>query len=173
MSRRFPLLISWGCLAIILIATAAIVWFLFNINGFSNLAKSSIGLPIIWDTVEHWQWYMQWFLSLLYILIGLLGLYFLHQAFAKIAQGELFNLTNSTNIKRFSILLFAQVVAKPVYFAMSSVLLSWNHPPGEKMLSVSFGSQELLTLGLAMMLWVISDLLITGSKLQSENQQFV
>jgi len=149
------------------------VWFLFNIDGFASLAKSNIGMPIIWDTVEQWQWYALWLISLLFILIGLVGLYFLHQAFAKIAQGELFNLANSTNIKRFSILLLVQVIAKPVCFSMSSVLLSWNHPAGEKMLSVLFGSQEILTLGLAMMLWGISDLLITGSKLQSENQQFI
>jgi len=173
MSRRFPLLISWGCVAIILLATITMILFFINIDWFAGVAKSNMGMPIIWGTVEQWQWYSLWLISLLYILIGLFGLYYLHLAFAKIAQGELFNSTNSTNIKRFSVLLFVQMIAKPIYFSLTSVLLSLNHPAGEKMLLVSFGSQEILTLGLAMMLWVISDLLITGSKLQSENQQFI
>jgi len=173
MSRRFPLLISWGCLAIILFATTAMIWLLFNINGLANLAKSNISLPIVWSTVEQWQWYVLWVITLLNVLIGLVGLYFLHRAFAKIAKGELFNLMNSKNIKRFSVLLFVQVLAKPLYYSLSSVVLSWNHGPGEKMLSVTFGSQEIVTLGLAMILWVISDLLILGNKLQSENQQFI
>jgi len=173
MSRRFPLLISWGCVAIILLAAITMILFFINIDWFAGVAKSNMGMPIIWGTVEQWQWYSLWLISLLYILIGLFGLYYLHLAFAKIAQGELFNSTNSTNIKRFSVLLFAQVIAKPIYFSLASVLLSLNHPAGERILSVLFGSHDLLTLGLAMMLWVISDLLITGSKLQSENQQFI
>lgn len=173
MSRRFPLLISWGCIAIILFATLFVFWSLFNISWFANLAESNLGLPILWATVEKTQWYALWFLTSLYILIGLFGLFYLYRAFANIAKGELFNLSNSSNIRRFSILLFAHVIAKPIYFALSSVLLSLNHPAGEKMLSVSFGSQQLLTLGLAMILWVTSDLLITGCRLQSENQQFI
>ena len=173
MSRRFSLFVSWGCLAIILFTTAAMIWFLFNIDGFANLAKSNVVLLIVWSTVEQWQWYVLWVISLLNILIGLVGLYYLHRAFAKFAQGELFNLMNSTNIRRFSVLLFVQVLAKPLYHSLSSVVLSWNHGPGEKILSVSFGSQEIVTLGLAMVLWVISDLLISGSKLQTENKQFI
>jgi hypothetical protein len=173
MSRRFPFLISRGCIAIILFTTTAIIWSLLNINWFANLAKSNIGMPIFWATVEQSQLYGLWLLTSLYILIGLFVLYYLHRAFTNIAKGELFNVTNASNIRRFSILLFAQVIAKPIYFSLSSVLLSLNHPAGEKMLSVSFGSQELITLGSAMILWVISDLLIAGCRLQTENKQFI
>lgn len=173
MSRRFPLLISWGCIAIIVSTAIAIIYALINISWFVDLAKSNIGLPIYWDTVEQHQWYLLWLLTSLYIVIGLVGLYYLHRAFANIARGELFNLTNSSNIRRFSALLFIQVIARPIYFSLTSVLLSLNHPAGKKMLSVSFGSQEVMTLGLAMILWVISDLLISGCRLESENQQFI
>jgi hypothetical protein len=70
-------------------------------------------------------------------------------------------------------LLFAQALAKPLHFSISSVLLSLNHPAGQKMLSASFGSNEVKVIALAMMLWVISDLLVQGSKLESENKQFI
>jgi len=53
------------------------------------------------------------------------------------------------------------------------VLLSLNHPAGEKVLSIIFGSGEIVTVALAMILWVVSDLLVEGSRLQSENQQFI
>lgn len=173
MSKRFSQFISWGCLTTIALLTVASLVAVFNIDWFSSIVKNNIGFNIYWNTVEQWQWYSLWALTLLNLSIGMLGLYFLHCAFANIATGELFNLNNSLNLRRFSALALIQVVAKPLYTAITSVLLSINHPAGEKMLSISFGSEQIMTLALAMILWVMSDLLVKGSDLQSENQQFI
>jgi len=48
-----------------------------------------------------------------------------------------------------------------------------NHPAGQKMLSVSFGSDEVKVIALAMILWVMSDLLVKGCKLENENKLFI
>ena len=173
MSKLFSRLISWGSILTIVLIVIALFSFLIDIAWFAALAQSNLRLPIYWTTVEQWQWYLLWASTTIYVAIGLLGLYFLHRAFKKISAGELFNLSNSLNIRRFSILLFVQAVAKPAYLLFASVLLSLNHPEGEKMLTLSFGSQELTTLALAMILWVVSDVLVVGCRLQSENRQFV
>jgi len=41
------------------------------------------------------------------------------------------------------------------------------------MLSISVGSNEVRMIVLAVIFWVVSNLLIEGGKLQSENRQFV
>lgn len=173
MTRRISLLISWGCLLTITLALIGALALLFNIDWFANLAKENFAAPIIWSTVSQWQWISFWVVTLVYVAIGLVGLYFLHRAFAQFAKGELFNLINSLNIRRFAIFLLAQSAAKPIYYALSSALLSMNHPAGEKLLAITFGSNEIRAVALAMILWVVSDLLVAGSKLQSENQQFI
>ena len=173
MSRIFSHLISWGSIATIVLMIIALFSFLIDIAWFAELAQSNLRLPIYWTTVEQWQWYLLWVATTVYLAISLFGLYFLHRAFKKIAAGELFNLSNSLNIRRFSILLFVLAAAKPIYFSFASVFLSLNHPAGEKMFALSFGSQELTTLALAMILWVVSDVLVAGCRLQSENRQFV
>lgn len=173
MTRRFSLLISWGCAAILVLTPIAALYLLWSIDSFAALTRESIGLPIQWHTVANWQWYTLWLLTMLYLSIGLIGLYFLRRAFVNFAKGELFNLANSRNLRRFSIFLLAQGLIMPVHFALSSVLLSVNHPAGEKMLSISLGSNELLNIALAMLLWVMSDLLVEGCKLQTENRLFV
>lgn len=114
-----------------------------------------------------------WLLTLVYLTIGVTGLYFLRRAFSNFAKGELFNHSNSRDLKVFSVFLFAQAVAKPLHFSSASILLSMNHPDGEKVLSISLGSTEIKVVALAMILWVISDLLIRAGKLENENQQFV
>ena len=173
MSKIFSHLISWGSIAAIVLLVITLFWFLIDIAWFAELAQSNLRLPINWTTIEQWQWYVLWAVTAFYLAIGLLGLYFLHKAFKKIAAGEFFNLPNSLNLRRFSTLLFIQAAAKPLYFAIASVLLSLNHSAGEKVLVLSFGSQELAMLALAMILWVLSDVLVAGCRLQSENRQFV
>ncbi len=173
MSMQFSRLIALGCLAILIATPVAALYFLINIELFAALAKNNLGLPILWHTVADTQWYSLWLLTVSYVATGTAGLYFLRRAFARFAKGELFSHGNSRDLRLFSIFLFLQALAKPLLFSLSSVLLSWNHPAGHKMLSVSLGSGEIQTIALAMILWVMSDLLVGASKLEVENRQFV
>lgn len=173
MTRRFSLLIAWGCTALLIVTPLAALYFAVDLQAFAALTRTNIGLAIEWDTVVDWQWYALWGITLLYIAIGMAGLYFLRRPFANFARGELFNLTNSRDLHRFSILLLVQALVKPLHFALSSVVLSANHGAGNEMLSVSFGSGELRMIAIALVFWVMSNLLVEGGRLQAENRQFV
>lgn len=173
MTRRLSLLISWSCTALLILVPFAALFFLFDLGSFRHLVRNSFGLAIQWRTVSDAQWYGMWVLMAFYVSIGLAGLYFLRRAFANFANGELFNMDNSRDLRRFSILLLVQAIVTPLHFAASSVLLSLNHPAGQKMLSISFGSNEMRAIGVALVLWVMSNLLVEGCKLQTENRQFV
>ena len=173
MTQQFSRLIALGCMVLLIATPFLSLYFLINIELFATMTRNNLGLTIEWQTVTDIQWYSLWLLTTFYITIGLAGLYFLRRAFSNFAKGQLFNHSNSHDLRLFSILLFAQTLAKPLHFSISSVLLSLNHSAGQKMLSVSFGSNEVKVIALAMMLWVISDLLVQGSKLESENKQFI
>ncbi len=173
MSRCLSRVISQCCLALMIMVPAAALYLLIDIGSFEMLVRQNFGLPIQWHSVTITQWYSLWIVTALYLAIGLSGVYFLRRAFTNFASGELFNLANSRNLRRFAMLLVAQAIARPVYDAASSVLLSLHHVVGEKILSVSFGSNELGAIALALVFWVMSNLLVEGCKLQAENRQFV
>jgi len=173
MTRQFSRLIALGCVVVLVTAPITALYFLINIDQFADVARNNITLPIQWQTVSDIQWYSLWLLTVIYVAIGIAGLYYLRRAFANFAKGQLFNISNSRDLRLFSILLFAQALAKPLHFSIFNVLLSMNHPAGQKMLSVSFGSDEVKVIALAMILWVMSDLLVRGSRLESENKQFI
>lgn len=173
MTRRFSLFIAWGCTILLVAIPVAALYFLLNIDGFAALTRQSIGLGIQWDSVATWQWYTLWGITTVYMTIGLVGLYFLRRPFANFARGELFNPANSRDLRHFSMLLFAQALAKPLHFALASVVLSANHTAGNKMLSISLGANEARMIAVALVFWVMSNLLIEGCRLQSENRQFV
>ncbi|MEX0738223.1 MAG: DUF2975 domain-containing protein [Pseudohongiella sp.] len=173
MTRHFSLLIARGCLVLLVLVPAAAVYFAIDIDAFAALARRILDLPIQWQSVSSMQWYGFWLLTTLYVAIGTGGLYFLRRAFTNFARGELFNAANSRDLRWFSIFLFMQALAGPLHSALSSVLLSLNHPPGQRMLSITLGSDEIRLIALAMILWVVSSLLVKGCQLQRENQQFV
>lgn len=173
MTRALSRVISYCCLALILLVPASALYLLIDIGAFETLARQNLNLPIQWHRVTLTQWYSLWVMTALYLAIGLSGVYFLRRAFTNFAKGELFNLANSRDLRWFAVLMFAQAVARPVFDAASSVLLSLYHPPGEKILSISFGSHELGAIALALVFWVMSNLLVEGCKLQTENRQFV
>ena len=115
MIRRFSLFISWGCTVALLVAPMAALYLLFDIATFADLARTSLQLPIQWHTVSAPQWYGLWFLSVIYLVVGLVGLYFLRRAFSNFAKGELFNPDNSQDLRMFAISLFAQALVKPLH----------------------------------------------------------
>jgi hypothetical protein len=169
----FSRLIAWGCVVLLVAVPAIALYYLIDIEQFAVLAKNTLHLPVQWSSVTQGQWYGLWLITFLYVSVGLFSLYFLRRAFYNFAKGELFNLHNSRDLRYFSAFLFAQAIIKPVHFALSSLLLSLNHPPGQKMLSISFGSGEVKVLALAMIIWVMSDLLLQANRLENENKQFV
>jgi hypothetical protein len=166
-------IISWGCLAIIAITTVFGLATLINIEWFAELARNNLQMPIQWSSVENWQWYSFWALLMTTLSLGSIGLFFLHRAYANFANGELFNISNSTNVKRFAIFMLAQTIAKPIILSLASILLSMNHPAKQKVLTISFGSQDIMMLGMVMILWTVSKLLVLGHELQFENQKFI
>ncbi|MEM1145957.1 MAG: DUF2975 domain-containing protein [Pseudomonadota bacterium] len=173
MSRRVSLAIAWACSFLLVAVPVGALFYAVNLESFALLARENIGLPIQWRTVSEGQWYAAWLLTAAYLSIGLVGLYFLRRAFKNFAAGELFNNVNSRDLRRFSVFLIAQAIATPVHLSLLSVLLSLNHPAGQKLLAISFGSNELKAIAVALILWVLSDLLVEGAKLHAENKQFV
>ena len=55
----------------------------------------------------------------------------------------------------------------------SSVPISDSQGLLMNMLAISVGSNELKAIGVAMVLWVLSDLLVEGGRLHDENKLFV
>ncbi len=173
MTRTLSNLISWATLIGLVIIPSIALYYLANIDAFAVLARRTLNLSVRWETVEAWQWYALWGVTVLYLMIGWVGLFFLRRAFLGFAGGEFFNTGNSRSLRSFAVMMLVQAIMRPVHMALVSVILSANHPAGEKMLAISVGSNELKLAGLALIFLVISNLLVEGARLDAENKQFV
>ncbi|MEL7450525.1 MAG: DUF2975 domain-containing protein [Pseudomonadota bacterium] len=173
MTIKLARLVYWAASAWLVALPIGALYSLTDINLLARLAQLNLGLPIQWFTVATWQWYGLWAVSVAYLAVGYAGIYFLRRAFRSFASGQWFDTDNSRSLRLFAIFLVAQGFVKPLHHAASSVVLSWNHPPGQGMLSLSAGSHELVLIVSGLVVWVLADLLLAGIRADSENRQFV
>lgn len=165
--------ICWGCSAILISMPIAAIYFAFNLDLLISVAKQNLRLNIQWHTVTRGQAYWLWALTVLSVVPICIAIVFLRRAFASFANGDFFNLSNSRSLRYFSLYLFIQAIARPLHFSISSLVLSANHPAGQKLFAISFGSNEIILMALAILFWVLSDLLVQACSIDSENKQFV
>lgn len=165
-------LLAFGCWAACLIGPLLALYLLWDLPLFIRLIQESRELKDIHlETVVHWQWLAVWGIMALNLAITLLALYFLRPLFLQFAQGEFFNYSNSLHLRRFSLVLLLQGLLQPL--GLSTLVLSWNHPEGQRLVSLNFSGQEIRFLALGFLFWMISDLLVKGAELERENGQFV
>lgn len=171
--RKLSIMIYWSCnLALIGIPLMMIysVWVpLF----FTDIVKTALNLNIQWGTVENTQWIILWSCMTIYIGIGYAGVYFLRKSFKNFAACNWFDLSNSLNIRIFAKLLMIQSLAMPVFTTLAGLILSFNHPPGQKILNIMFGMNEIKGIVLSSIFLVISHILVVGNSIETENNQFL
>ncbi|MDJ0917815.1 MAG: DUF2975 domain-containing protein [Woeseiaceae bacterium] len=173
MTRTLASLVVWMCAAWLLLLPAGALYYLVNIDSLGALASRNLELPIQWFTVGRGQWYALWGATVVYLSLGYAGVWYLRKAFRSFASGDWFDAQNSRYLRRFAALLVLQGIAKPLHFGLASVILSMKHPPGERMLSISLGSNEAILIVAGLVFWVLADLLVEGTKADAENRQFV
>ena len=173
MTRFLATAVSWLCTTWLVLLPVGMVVLLINPDYLAEITRAAIRLPIQWYTIEQWQWFALWGLMCALLSIGYAAVFYLRRAFASFAAGKHFDPRNSRSLRRFATLLMAQGVTMPVFFAATSVLLSINHPAGQKLLSFSVGSDEIKLILSGLVMWVLADLLVEATQAVDENRGFV
>jgi hypothetical protein len=141
---------------------------------FQHWLKRTVPVDIQWETVQGWQLESVWWLSLLGFGVLCACLYTLRPVLRQFSQGLFFDLNNSLRLRRLSRLLFLQAAGvSPVLTSAAGVLLSWNHPPGQRLLAVSVSSDTFQLILMSGVMLIVSEILVEGCALAEENQQFI
>ncbi len=93
--------------------------------------------------------------------------------FRNYEKGDVFSLANAQSYQKLGYCLFYWVAGSVVYGALMSVILSFNNPPGERILSVSFVGMDVLTLIFGFIVLIISWVMKEGYILADENSHTI
>lgn len=111
--------------------------------------------------------------SLLLCSIVMYALNVLIHLFRNYERNEIFSLENALSYQKLGYSLFYWVGFSVIYGAAMSVILSFNNPPGERILAISFVGMDFLTLLFGFITLIISWVMKEGYILADENEHTI
>lgn len=108
--------------------------------------------------------------SLLPMTALIYGTYHLRRLFADYRDGRIFSFHHVARFKHTAMALLFWLVASIVYASVQSVLFTIQNPPGSRSISVGFGSVDLTTLVVGIMIRVIAWVMEEGQILAKEQE---
>ena len=134
----------------------------------SNLPPGAIQSPLLL-----WQRLAGAAASAVPLGLMLLGVWQARQCFALFASGQVFTARATAYLRSLAGWVAWAALAAMLSAAVVSVLLTLGNPPGTRHLAVGLGSDHVLTLFFAALVWLIADVVGQGELLAHENEQFV
>ncbi len=111
--------------------------------------------------------------SLAIAMILIYGLNLLIQLFKNYQRNEVFNQENSILISKLGRVIFFWVIGGFIYSGVMSVILSFNNPPGTRVLQLTFTGVDAFTLFVGVIVLIISWVMKEASDIAYEHDQTV
>lgn len=105
--------------------------------------------------------------------VAMYGFQELRRLFELYANGEIFSLGCVKHLKNFARALLVYAVASPAAMAAISMVITMNNPPGERALSITISSNDLVTLFVGGVFVAIARVMAEGHRLAEDNAAIV
>ncbi|MGR6874175.1 DUF2975 domain-containing protein [Pseudomonas sp. HK3] len=113
------------------------------------------------------------FSSLFPMIILMCVLFYLRKIFSSYKEGIIFSFEHVVLFKKIAKYLAIWVLLTVIYETVKSVLFSLGNPVGERMLTVTFGSEEITVILVSVFIYVIAWVMNEGRVLAEENQMTI
>lgn len=107
------------------------------------------------------------------VLVGLALLWQLWALFGEYLRGAVFSPRALACLRRFGALLVALAIVQPLAQALMSVAISWDNPPGRRVLLVTVSSSDYALVIGALVFVAIARVMTEAARVAEENEGFV
>ena len=105
--------------------------------------------------------------------VTLFALARLRRLFGLYAEGVIFGVENSRCLRHFALAVIGLALLHPFAVALLSVALTWSNPPGQRMLTLEFGSTQFGVVFVGAVFLVIAWIMELGRELAEDQAQIV
>jgi hypothetical protein len=171
--QRLSVFLAWACLMAGIALPFAVLayWLLAGANELALLGH--LRADAIHGPLHVWQRLAGAMCTLVPAGLASLGLWHAHRCFRGFIKGEVFTAGAVLRLRRFAACMGGSALAAIIAGPVLSVLLTWGNPAGARQLALGIGSDHLLTLLFAGMVWVMAAVIGQGQALAEENASFV
>lgn len=171
--RRLSRVLATTCL--ILITFLPIIVVAYWILADTNMLAAQANLPpaTIQEALSMWQRIVAGVLTEIPLALLMVGLWQARRCFKQFSAGRFFSSTAVHSLSRFAGWTMASVIASIVTNSLISIVITLQNPVGSRSLSISFGSDQVLLLFFAGMVWLMASVIHQGQMLAKENASFI
>ena len=171
--RRLSLLLAHTCLAFTVVLPFLVVGYWLIADAAQLAAHAKLAGLQIDHALALWQRQAGAAITLIPLGLLLTGLWHVRRCFLLFADGRYFELQAIHSLRRFAACTCASVVASLFSTPALSVLLTISNAPGQRQLAIGVSSEQLFTLFIAGMVWLIAAVMTHACALAEENAGFV
>ena len=171
--RRLSRILAACCLIFITLLPIAVMVYWLLADTADLAANANLAPTAIQENFSMWQRILAGLLSEIPLLMFVAGLWQVRRCFMQFSIGRFFSTTVVLGFSRFAGWTMASVIASVVTASLVSVVITIQNPAGSRMFTLSFGSDQVLLLFFAGMVWVMASIVHQGQMLAQENASFV
>lgn len=164
---------QWLCTAAIIAMPLFAAWVWLDFERFAAPITQQYAIPIQLEHIGLINLMLGFLCSLIPVAVAIYGLLRLQALFALFRQTIFFTDANVRHIRAFSLTLFANALLTTITVALLSIVLTMNNPPGQRALSISISSHQIIMAFIAVIFAIIASIMIEGRKLAEDNAEIV
>lgn len=169
--------LAWACLALAIVLPLATFYGLWAASPETLLAQAGVQSPPGAGAqalfVAPWQRVLAVLIALLPVAGVAYGLVRASQCFAGFVRGAVFSLGAVQHLRGLAGGLLVAGLAGLLAPTLLGLLLTWGAPAGQHAVAVSLGSQQLLMLLFAGIVWQIAHVMASAREIADDNAQIV
>ena len=178
--RKTSRLLAWVCTVAIPIIPVglAVLWFTMDwwvfgagkATGFRPWQGPDFAIP---QPIPDYSLALGFLASMLPGSLMVYAVWHLRALFGLYGQGQIFTAKNAMHLRRFALAVLGMTLAGPVSNTLVILALTYGNPVGQRMLSISFSSSQLVVLFMGVMFLVIAWVMDEGRELAEDQAQIV
>ena len=171
--RRLSARLAAACLVLIIILPLAVAAYWGVADAGSLAVRANLPPGAMNGPLASWQRAAGGAATELPLCLLLVGLWHARHCFVQFAAGYVFTAAAMTDLRRFAGWAMASAGADIVCRALVSMLITLQNAPGQRQLAIGIGSDQILLLLFAFMVWLMAAVIGAGRALADENAGFV
>lgn len=165
--------LAWACLVLMVVFPLLVLAY-WAVADAGLLAARSNMLPVnIQSPLADWQRVAGALITCIPVALMMRGLWEARLCFKQFAVGQVFTAQAVQRLRSFAGWTVASSLASIVIGPAISVVLTFNNPPGARHVAIGIGTDQVLTLMFAAVVWVMAAVIAQGQALAEENASFV
>lgn len=171
--QRISGLLATACLVLI-VALPILVLYYWAVADAAVLAIHAQMLPaVIQAPVQDWQRLAGALVTCIPVALMMRGLWEARLCFKQFAAGQVFTKQAVQRLRGFAGWIMASSLASILIEPVISVVLTFNNAAGNRQVAIGVGTDHVLTLLFAAVVWVMAAVIAQGQVLAEENSSFV